>query len=102
MIETIRLLTKQKNIRVASEGRPKPVTTTRMFSKVFGSRRMSSYFINWSCSDWRYFLDCKDSDFFADTEYCSVRKIRCSFHCVRNLSFIGNPTDEELHPTEAS
>ena len=32
---------KSKNVLIASEGRPKPVTTTRMFSKFFGSRRMS-------------------------------------------------------------
>jgi len=33
----------KKNTRVASEGRPKPVTTTRMFPKFFDSRRMSFY-----------------------------------------------------------
>ena len=30
----------KQNPRVVSEGRPKPVTTTRIFSKVFGFRRM--------------------------------------------------------------
>ncbi len=43
-----------ENIFVASEGRPKPVTTTKMFSKGFGSSRMFFLFTGWSFSDKRY------------------------------------------------
>ncbi len=46
----------KQNTLVVSEGRPKPVTTTRMFPKFFGSRRMSFLFTDWSFSERRYLI----------------------------------------------
>ena len=46
---------KSKNTRVASEGRPKPVTPTRMFSK-FLAFDVCSISIDWPFSDRRYLI----------------------------------------------
>ena len=71
----------QKNIRVASEGGPKPVTTTRMFLKFFGSRRMSFWFTDWSFSDMRY-LNTKLVKFSEIIAMCQLENLDAEC-CVR-------------------
>ena len=45
-----------KNILVASEGRPKPVTTTRMFSSFSALAVCLLLFTDWSFSERRYLV----------------------------------------------